>query len=65
MFKLGVRLAVLLPSGRKHGVAAGRFASIPFKLAGANDAQAALKAASDACHAAPNRPEAHYVYGQA
>jgi Tfp pilus assembly protein PilF len=23
------------------------------------------KAASDACHAAPNRPEAHYAYGQA
>jgi tetratricopeptide (TPR) repeat protein len=28
-------------------------------------ALAALKAASDACHAAPNRPEAHYAYGQA
>jgi tetratricopeptide (TPR) repeat protein len=26
---------------------------------------AALKAASDACHAAPNRPESHYAYGQA
>jgi Tfp pilus assembly protein PilF len=25
---------------------------------------AALKAASDACHTAPNRPEVHYVYGQ-
>jgi Tfp pilus assembly protein PilF len=32
---------------------------------GATDALAALKAASDACHAAPNRPEAHYAYGQA
>jgi Tfp pilus assembly protein PilF len=29
------------------------------------DALAALKTASDACHAAPNRPEAHYAYGQA
>ena len=34
-------------------------------LPGATDALAALKAASKACHAAPNRPEAHYVYGQA
>jgi hypothetical protein len=25
----------------------------------------ALNAASDACHAAPNRPESHYAYGQA
>ena len=32
---------------------------------GATDALAALKATSDACHAAPNRPEAHYAYGQA
>jgi Flp pilus assembly protein TadD len=32
---------------------------------GAPDALAALKAASDACHAAPNRPESHYAYGQA
>ena len=32
---------------------------------GATDALAALKAASDACHAAPSRPEAHYAYGQA
>jgi tetratricopeptide (TPR) repeat protein len=32
---------------------------------GATDALAALKAASDACHAAPNWPEAHYGYGQA
>jgi tetratricopeptide (TPR) repeat protein len=31
----------------------------------ATDALTALKAASDACHAAPNRPEAHYAYGQA
>jgi tetratricopeptide (TPR) repeat protein len=29
------------------------------------DALAALQAASDACHAAPERPEAHYAYGQA
>lgn len=29
------------------------------------DTQAALRAASDACHAAPERPEPHYVYGQA
>src|SRR5262252_9860356 len=29
------------------------------------DHRKALKAASDACHAAPNRPEAHYAYGQA
>jgi Tfp pilus assembly protein PilF len=29
------------------------------------DAVTALKAASDTCHAAPNRPEAHYAYGQA
>src|SRR5262245_53259443 len=35
------------------------------KLAGATDALAALKAASDACHAAPNRPESHYTYGHA
>jgi tetratricopeptide (TPR) repeat protein len=34
-------------------------------ILGATDALAALKAASDACHAAPNRPEAHYAYGQA
>ena len=34
-------------------------------VAGATDALAALKAASDACHAAPDRPEAHYAYGQA
>ena len=32
---------------------------------GATDTQTALKAASDACHAAPNRPESHYAYGQA
>jgi len=32
---------------------------------GATDALAALKTASDACHAAPDRPEAHYAYGQA
>ena len=31
----------------------------------AADAVAALTAASDACHAAPNRPESHYAYGQA
>jgi hypothetical protein len=30
-----------------------------------NNALAALKAASDTCHAAPHRPEAHYAYGQA
>jgi tetratricopeptide (TPR) repeat protein len=35
------------------------------KVPGATDALAALKAASDACHAAPHRPEAHYAYGQA
>ncbi len=29
------------------------------------DARAALRAASDACHAAPDRSEPHYVYGQA
>jgi tetratricopeptide (TPR) repeat protein len=34
-------------------------------VAGATDALAALKVASDACHAAPHRPEAHYVYGEA
>jgi tetratricopeptide (TPR) repeat protein len=34
-------------------------------ILGATDALAALTAASDACHAAPNRPEAHYAYGQA
>ena len=28
----------------------------------AGDVRAALRAASDACHAAPNRPEAHYAY---
>ena len=32
---------------------------------GAPEALAALKAASDACHAAPDRPESHYAYGQA
>jgi Flp pilus assembly protein TadD len=31
----------------------------------AGDAQAALRAASDACHAAPRLPAAHYAYGQA
>ena len=31
----------------------------------AGNPQAALTAASDACHAAPNRPEPHYAYGQA
>jgi Tfp pilus assembly protein PilF len=35
------------------------------KAPGGPDALVALKAASDACHAAPNRPEAHYAYGQA
>jgi Flp pilus assembly protein TadD len=30
-----------------------------------DDFQAALIAASDACHAAPFRPESHYAYGQA
>jgi Tfp pilus assembly protein PilF len=29
------------------------------------EAQAALEAASAACQAAPDRPEAHYIYGQA
>src|SRR5262245_18209798 len=32
---------------------------------GGTDALAALKAASDAVHASPDRPEALYVYGQA
>ena len=31
----------------------------------AGDFRAALRAASDACHAAPNRPEPHYAYGEA
>jgi tetratricopeptide (TPR) repeat protein len=31
----------------------------------AGDAPAALRAASAACHAAPDAPEPHYVYGQA
>ena len=31
----------------------------------AGNPQAALTAASEACHAAPNRPEPHYAYGQA
>ena len=31
----------------------------------AGNPQAALTAASNACHAAPNRPEPHYAYGQA
>ncbi len=31
----------------------------------AGDAQTALQAASDACHAAPQRREPHYAYGQA
>jgi len=30
----------------------------------AGDRQAALRAASDACHAAPNLPQPHYAYGQ-
>ena len=34
-------------------------------LTAAGDKQAALTAASDACHLAPNRPETHYAYGQA
>jgi Tfp pilus assembly protein PilF len=34
------------------------------KLA-AGDIHAALRAASDACHAAPGRPEPHYAYGEA
>ncbi len=34
-------------------------------LTQASDTWAALTAASDACHAAPERPEAHYAYGQA
>jgi len=29
------------------------------------DVAGALQTASDACHAAPDRPQAHYVYGQA
>jgi Flp pilus assembly protein TadD len=29
------------------------------------EAQAALRAASDACHAAPDQPKPHYAYGQA
>jgi Tfp pilus assembly protein PilF/hemolysin-activating ACP:hemolysin acyltransferase len=29
------------------------------------DAQAALRAASEACHCAPHEPKAHYAYGQA
>ena len=32
---------------------------------GAGRHEAALRAASDACHAAPNRPEPHYAYGEA
>lgn len=30
----------------------------------AGNLRAALRAASDACHAAPNRPEPHYAYGE-
>jgi Tfp pilus assembly protein PilF len=30
-----------------------------------NETEAALRAASDACHAAPKMPAAHYAYGQA
>ena len=33
--------------------------------AAAGEARAALHAASDACHAAPDLPEAHYAYGEA
>ena len=32
---------------------------------GRGEAEAALRAASEACHAAPDLPEAHYAYGQA
>src|SRR4029079_8842792 len=46
---------------QSDGAASPRHSNVP----GATDALAALKAASDACHAAPNRPEAHYAYGQA
>jgi tetratricopeptide (TPR) repeat protein len=35
------------------------------ELLAQGEAEAALHAASDACHAAPERPQAHYLYGQA
>ena len=47
-------------------IAAPQAASPPLlNVPGVADALAALKAASDACHTAPNRPEAHYAYGEA
>jgi Flp pilus assembly protein TadD len=48
------------------GVAASLPANPPLhsNVVASTDALAALKAASDACHAAPHRPEAHYAYGQ-
>ena len=42
-----------------------RFLAAAVAHLAAGDSQAALRAASAACHAAPGQPEPHYVYGEA
>jgi tetratricopeptide (TPR) repeat protein len=58
-----------LPASSRNGDAAPRdhlrFLAAYAAHARAGDAQAALRAASDACHAAPDVPQPHYAYGEA
>jgi tetratricopeptide (TPR) repeat protein len=51
---------------RHHGEAAAMAALQRFRECNqAGDMRAALQAASDACHAAPQLPQPHYAYGEA
>jgi hypothetical protein len=58
-----------LPASSRNGDAAPgdhlRLLATYAAHARAGDAQAALRAASDACHAASHLPQPHYAYGEA
>jgi tetratricopeptide (TPR) repeat protein len=61
---------VIVSSRQTYSVTSGQTdtndaTAVHLNVPGTTAAVAALKAASDACHAASNRPESHYAYGQA
>jgi tetratricopeptide (TPR) repeat protein len=60
---------VSLPASSRNGDTAPgdhvRFLAAYASHARAGETQAALRAASDACHAAPHLPQPHYAYGEA
>ncbi len=55
----------LTPPALSSEEAAHRFLQAYLSSARAGDAQAALRCASNACHAAPHLPTPHYAYGEA